>query len=67
MSSSNYPTPLDPEIAAWVTGLDENARELFEERAGIRQYEGGLSRSTAESEARNDVLRWLKNHPQDRK
>ncbi len=67
MNPSNHPIPIDPEIAAWVMGLDENVREFFEERAGIRQYEGGLSRSTAESEARNDVLRWLKNHSQDRK
>ena len=59
MSVSNYPIPLDPGIANWVKTLDENARELFEERAGIRQYEGGLSRQEAESEARNDVLRWL--------
>ncbi len=55
----NHPIPIDPEIAAWVLSLDANARELFEERAGIRQYDGGLSRAEAESEARNDVLRWL--------
>lgn len=51
--------PIDPDIAAWVLSLDANARELFEERAAIRQYDGGLSRAEAESEARNDVLRWL--------
>ena len=56
MNSANYPTPLDPDIADWVTTLDENARELFEERAAIRQYDGGLSRLEAEAEARNDVL-----------
>ncbi len=55
----NHPTPIDPDIAAWVLSLDANARELFEERAAIRQYEGGLSRAEAESEARNDVLRRL--------
>ena len=59
MNHSVFPIPLDPDIADWVTTLDENARELFEERAGIRQYEGGLSRLDAESEARDDVLRWL--------
>ncbi len=57
----NYPTPLDPEIALWVLSLDTNTRELFEERAGIREYEGGLSRFEAEAEARNDV------NPKDRK
>lgn len=51
--------PIDPDIAAWVLSLDANARELFEERAAIRQYDGGLSRAEAESEARNDVLRRL--------
>jgi hypothetical protein len=61
----NHPLPTDPEIAAWVISLDANARELFEERAGIREYEGGLSRQEAEAEARNDVLRWL--NPKDRK
>ena len=59
MAHSNHPIPLDPDIAEWVMGLDANARELFEERAGIREYEGGLSRADAESEARQDVLRWL--------
>lgn len=55
----NHPIPLDPEIAEWVTTLDANTRELFEERAGIREYEGSLSRQEAESEARNEVLRYL--------
>ena len=55
----NHPIPLDPEIAAWVTTLDVNTRELFEERAGIREHDGGLSRQEAETEARNDVLRYL--------
>ncbi len=59
MSQPDYPLPLDADIATWVQTLDENAREFFEERAGIREYEGGLSRPEAESEARNDVLRWL--------
>lgn len=59
MSNPNYPIPLDQVIADWVISLDDNAREFFEERAGIREYEGGLSRREAESEARNDVLRWL--------
>jgi hypothetical protein len=60
VTPSNDPIPLDPDIAEWVMDLDANAREMFEERAGIREYEGGLSRSDAESEARQDVLRWLR-------
>jgi hypothetical protein len=59
MNAENYPEPLDPDIAEWAKTLEENAREHFEERAAIREYEGGLSRREAESEARNDVLRWL--------
>lgn len=51
--------PLDPTIAAWLTTLDDNAVELFHERAGIREYEGGLSRREAEAEACLDVKRWL--------
>jgi hypothetical protein len=54
----NHPIPLDTEIAVWVTTLDTNTRELFEERAGIRKYDGGLPRREAETEARKDVLRW---------
>ncbi len=61
----NHPIPLDPDIADWLITLDANAREMFEERAGIREYEGGLSRFEAEAAARNDVLRWLT--PKDRK
>lgn len=51
--------PIDPDIAEWVISLDDNMRELFEERAGIREHDGGLSRREAETEARNDVLRHL--------
>ena len=51
----NHPIPLDPDIAEWVTTLDTNLRELFEERAGIREYEGGLTRREAELAAYHDV------------
>lgn len=63
MNVDNYPEPLDPDIAEWVKNLDGNARELFEERAGIRQYEGDLSRREAELAAKDDVLRWQNSHP----
>lgn len=53
------PVPLDPALAAWAATLDDDALELFNERAGIREFEGGLSRREAESAARHDVLRWL--------
>jgi hypothetical protein len=59
VTASNYPIPLDPDIAHWAASLDDNAREFFNERAGIREFEGGLPRAEAELEAMNDVLHWL--------
>jgi len=59
MNSSDYPIPIDPDIASWVETLNENGREFFEERAAIREFDGGLSRQDAEAQARDDVLRWL--------
>ena len=59
MTQSNGPVPLNPDIARWAASLDANAREFFNERAGIREFEGGLPREEAELEAMNDVLRWL--------
>jgi hypothetical protein len=59
VATSDYPTPLAPDIARWVASLDDNAREFFNERAGIREFEGGLPREEAELEAMNDVLHWL--------
>jgi hypothetical protein len=38
--------------------LDE-VRELYEERAGIREYESGMTRGEAEREALLDVRRML--------
>lgn len=55
-----FPIPHDPEIAQWVAILDDDALELFNERAGIREFEGGMSRAEAESAAQQDVLRWLR-------
>jgi hypothetical protein len=34
---------------------EERLRELFEERAAIIEFEGGLSREEAEEEAKRDV------------
>lgn len=59
MNSPDYPIPADPDIANWVATLNEDAREFFEERAAIREYDGGLSRQDAEAKARDDVLSWL--------
>jgi hypothetical protein len=50
----------DPVIADLVSRLDADMREYFEERAGIRQYDGGLPREMAECLALLDVA---KRHP----
>jgi hypothetical protein len=39
--------------------LDEDAQEYFQERAAIRQFDGGLSRLQAERLALQDVREWL--------
>lgn len=50
-------TPPDPEISDLVACLDKDRRELFEERAAIREFDGGLLRERAECLALLDVLR----------
>jgi hypothetical protein len=40
--------PLDQIVALIVGHLDENLRELFEERAAIVEFDAGLSRAHAE-------------------
>lgn len=56
MSQYNYPIPVDPDIASWVATLDDSSRELFIERAGIREHDAGLNRRQAELTAYADVL-----------
>jgi hypothetical protein len=46
-----------PIVSELIEHLDADVRELFEERAGIVEYEGGLPREEAESYALLDVLR----------
>ncbi len=50
----------DPVVADLVSRLEADMREYFEERAGIRQYDGGLPREMAECLALLDVV---KRHP----
>ena len=40
-----------------IVDLTPAEREYFEERAGIREFDGGFRRETAERLALNDVLR----------
>ncbi len=45
---NHHPEPLSPDIKLFVETLDSNAREYFEERAGIAEFEAGMSRLEAE-------------------
>lgn len=51
MAGSNYLQPLDPEVAKAVAQLDESARDAFEERAAILEFDAGLPRIDAERQA----------------
>lgn len=50
-------TPINPIVEALVCRLDDNLREMFEERAGILQFEAGNPREVAEPLALLGVLR----------
>lgn len=50
-------TELSIDVADLVARLTPAMREAFEERAGIREFDGGLPREQAESLALLDVLR----------
>jgi hypothetical protein len=43
-----HPEPLSLDVRQFVETLDINAREYFEERAGIAEFEAGMSRPDAE-------------------
>ena len=51
-----YPRPSDEVVANAVDRLDAGLRELFEERAGVREHDGLLDRPLAEALALLDVL-----------
>ena len=53
---TSYVTPVDPLVAELAERLDANQREAFEERAGIRQFDGQLPKSEAEVLAMLDVV-----------
>ena len=66
MDTSPYPVPCDPAVAVFVAGLDEDAREFFEERAAIAEFEGRLDRAAAEALARELTLAFLARRRQRR-
>ena len=47
-----YNVPLAADVAVWVATLDDDAREFFEERAGIAEFDGGLPKFEAEQAAK---------------
>lgn len=65
MAASTYVPPLDPELARKFYALDPAAQEFYQERAGIRQFDGGQSRREAEAEAWEDTLRYLEQRNAD--
>jgi hypothetical protein len=49
--------PADDTVAALVAALDDNLRELWEERAAVREHDGNQPRELAEAMALLDVVR----------
>ena len=43
MNARKYTQPLDPNLAIKVDALNDDAHEFYQELAGIRQFDGGLS------------------------
>ena len=48
MNPNPHPEPLNLDVRQFVETLDIDAREYFEERAGIAEFEAGMSRAEAE-------------------
>ena len=48
MNQNPHPKPLNIDVKLFVETLDIDAREYFEERAGIAEFEAGMSRADAE-------------------
>ena len=46
--ATSHPEPLNHDVRDFVRRLDCNAREYFEERAGIAEFDAGMSRAEAE-------------------
>jgi hypothetical protein len=46
--NQDHPLPLSLDVKHFVETLNIDAREYFEERAGITEFEAGMSRADAE-------------------
>ena len=56
MNAAKYPNPLDPAVAQWADELNDADLEWFNERAGIFEFDAGLSRAEAEQQAREATV-----------
>lgn len=56
MEPANNRPPLDPLVACLVKGLGATQREAFEERAGVRQFDGCQEQAEAERWALLEVI-----------
>ena len=52
-----YVEPACSEVQQFLETITDAEREVFEERAGIMEYDGGLSRDQAEREAMKTILK----------
>ena len=59
---SQYVTPSNSELAKLVESLPQWAREYFEERAGILEYEANCPRPQAEQLAWGEVQSYMQRH-----
>jgi hypothetical protein len=57
-------------LNTWIAGLDDDAKEFFEERAAIVEYDAGQPRAVAEAVAHRLTLIYLQrregHHGRDR-
>lgn len=66
MTAPGYTPTLDSNLAILVNALGDDAREFYEERAGILEYDGGYPRRKAESLAWEETQRYLKRRADSR-
>lgn len=59
LESTGVETKDKTDLQKLISNLSEDERYMFEERAGIMEYDGGLSREDAEKEAMKSVRRFF--------
>lgn len=59
--TSTHPAPdtdlFNPPITSWLEKLSDSERDIYNERAAIMEYDGGLPREQAEVEAIKRIIR----------